>query len=128
MRRPFAAPPTHNCTPCGCSKWPADGFLAGAAKIDVTPKGAYLKEGRTPYFVGEDSKPIGVLMNYGMHPIEYFITGALSADFPVDASRYFERRYPGAISLFVLKPDCAEGKIIEGALKLIDISRTDIVR
>jgi hypothetical protein len=44
-------------------------------------------------FIGEDGMPIGVYMNYAAHPIHYYLTGVLSADFPGDASTYVERRY-----------------------------------
>ena len=44
-------------------------------------------------FIAEDGTPIGVYMNYAQHPINYYLTGVLSADFPGDASRYVERRY-----------------------------------
>lgn len=44
-------------------------------------------------FIGEDGTPIGVYMNYAAHPIHYYLTGVLSADFPGDASEYVERRY-----------------------------------
>lgn len=44
-------------------------------------------------FIGEDGTPIGVYMNYAAHPINYYVTGVLSADFPGDASAYVERRY-----------------------------------
>jgi neutral ceramidase len=43
--------------------------------------------------VGTDHVPIGVLMNYAMHPINYFMTGVLSSDFPGEASRYFEEYF-----------------------------------
>jgi hypothetical protein len=44
-------------------------------------------------FIAEDGTPIGVYMNYAAHPINYYLTGILSADFPGDASTYIERRY-----------------------------------
>jgi neutral ceramidase len=51
-------------------------------------------------FVGADGLPIGVYMNYAMHPINFYLSGLISADFPGEASRYIERRFPGAIALF----------------------------
>ena len=41
-------------------------------------------------FVGEDNVPIGVYMNYAMHPINFYLSGVISADFPGEASRYVE--------------------------------------
>jgi neutral ceramidase len=41
-------------------------------------------------FLGADYVPIGVYMNYGMHPDSFFGSGVLSADFPGEASRYIE--------------------------------------
>ena len=41
-------------------------------------------------FIGEDYIPIGVYMNYAMHPVNFYLTGAISADFPGVASRTIE--------------------------------------
>jgi neutral ceramidase len=41
-------------------------------------------------FLGEDNIPIGVYMNYAMHPINFYLSGVISADFPGEASRYVE--------------------------------------
>ena len=51
-------------------------------------------------FLGEDGMPIGVYMNYAMHPIDFYLSGLISADYPGEASRYIERRYPDAIAVF----------------------------
>jgi len=45
--------------------------------------------------IGADNVPIGFYMNYAMHPIDFYLTGVLSADFAGEASRYIERRYDG---------------------------------
>ena len=45
--------------------------------------------------IGADNLPIGFYMNYAMHPINFYLTGVLSGDFPGEASRYLERRYDG---------------------------------
>jgi hypothetical protein len=51
--------------------------------------------------VGEDGVPIGVMMNYAMHPINYYLSGVISADFPGDASRYVEDLFDGrTVALF----------------------------
>jgi neutral ceramidase len=53
-------------------------------------------------FLGADDLPIAVYMNYAMHPIDYFLSGVVSADFPGEASRYVERRYgPKMVGVFV---------------------------
>jgi hypothetical protein len=44
-------------------------------------------------FIGEDYRPIGVYMNYAMHPINFYLRGVISADFPGEASRYVEDFY-----------------------------------
>ena len=50
--------------------------------------------------LGEDGMPIGVYMNYAMHPINFYLSGLISADYPGEASRYIERRFPGAVGIF----------------------------
>lgn len=52
------------------------------------------------YFVDDRDLPIGIVMNYGMHPIDYYLSGIISADFPGEASRYIERRFAGSIAIF----------------------------
>jgi hypothetical protein len=44
-------------------------------------------------FLGEDHVPIGVYLNYAMHPINFYLSGAISADFPGEASRYVEELF-----------------------------------
>jgi neutral ceramidase len=41
-------------------------------------------------FLGKDNVPIAVYMNYAMHPINFYLSGVISADFPGEASRYVE--------------------------------------
>ena len=41
-------------------------------------------------FLGSDGVPIGVYMNYAMHPINFYLSGVISADFPGEVSRYVE--------------------------------------
>lgn len=51
--------------------------------------------------IGADNTPIGFYMNYAMHPIDFYLTGVMSADFAGEASRYIERRYDGkAVAIF----------------------------
>jgi neutral ceramidase len=52
-------------------------------------------------FIGEDYKPIGVYMNYAMHPVNFYLRGVISADFPGEASRYIEDLYGnGMVAIF----------------------------
>jgi neutral ceramidase len=44
-------------------------------------------------FLGSDDLPIAVYMGYAMHPIDFYLSGVVSADFAGEASRYIERRY-----------------------------------
>jgi neutral ceramidase len=43
--------------------------------------------------LGRDNIPIGVVMNYAMHPINFYLSGVISADFPGEASRYVEELF-----------------------------------
>jgi neutral ceramidase len=52
-------------------------------------------------FVGADGVPIAVYMNYGMHPINFYQSGVVSADFPGEASRNVEELFEGrTVALF----------------------------
>ena len=44
-------------------------------------------------FLGADNVPIAVYMNYAMHPINFYLSGVVSADFPGEASRYVEELF-----------------------------------
>lgn len=44
-------------------------------------------------FIGNDYVPIGVYMNYAMHPVNFYLSGVISADFPGEASRFVERSF-----------------------------------
>jgi neutral ceramidase len=51
-------------------------------------------------FLGADKRPIAVYMNYAMHPIDFYLTGVISADFAGEASRYIEKRYVKSVAIF----------------------------
>ena len=52
-------------------------------------------------FLGADNVPIAVYMNYAMHPINFYLSGVVSADFPGEASRYIEELFANrAIAVF----------------------------
>lgn len=56
-------------------------------------------------FLGEDDVPIAVYMNYAMHPVNFFRSGVISADFPGDASTYVEEMFDNqTIALFSQAP------------------------
>jgi hypothetical protein len=46
-------------------------------------------------FLANDNVPIAVYMNYAMHPINFYLSGVISADFPGEASRYIEDLFDG---------------------------------
>jgi neutral ceramidase len=52
-------------------------------------------------FIGNDNVPIAVYMNYAMHPINFYLSGVISADFPGEASRYVEDLFDNrAVAIF----------------------------
>lgn len=52
-------------------------------------------------FIGEDHVPIGVYMDYAMHPINFYLSGVISADFPGAASRTVEELFDDkAVAIF----------------------------
>ncbi len=52
-------------------------------------------------FLGEDDVPIAVYMNYAMHPVNFFMSGVISADFPGDATAYIEDMFDNkTVALF----------------------------
>jgi neutral ceramidase len=72
--------------------------------------------------IGEDDMPIGVYMNYAMHPINFFLSGVTSGDIPGDASRYIERRYPGSVAIFSQGAQGDQNPLFTGpAMKLIGV-------
>jgi len=81
-------------------------------------------------FIGEDGTPIGVYMNYAAHPIHYYLTGVLSADFPGDASEYVERRYDDqTVAIFSQGASGDQNTLYEVPfLKLAGARRGDVAR
>ena len=81
-------------------------------------------------FIAEDGTPIGVYMNYAAHPIHYYLTGVLSADFPGDASEYIERRYDGqTVAIFSQGASGDQNALYEVPfLKLAGARRGDVGR
>jgi neutral ceramidase len=60
---------------------------------EPNPEGSSDKTLSVVEFVGEDNVPIGVYMNYAMHPINFYLSGVISADFPGEAARYVEELF-----------------------------------
>jgi neutral ceramidase len=57
---------------------------------EPNPDGSSDKTLAVVEFLGNDNVPMGVYMNYAMHPINFYLSGVISADFPGEASRYVE--------------------------------------
>ena len=57
---------------------------------EPNPEGPSDKTLAVVEFLGADNVPIGVYMNYAMHPINFYLSGVVSADFPGESSRYVE--------------------------------------
>jgi hypothetical protein len=57
------------------------------------PEGASDKTLAVVEFVGADDVPIAVYLNYPMHPINFYLSGVISADFPGEASKYIEELF-----------------------------------
>ncbi len=60
---------------------------------EPNPEGSSDKTLSVVALVGEDQVPIGVYMNYAMHPINFYLSGVISADFPGEAARYVEELF-----------------------------------
>jgi Neutral/alkaline non-lysosomal ceramidase, N-terminal len=89
----------------------------GAAKVDLNVNRDYFTHGQWLQGPNEEGvsdktlavmevldtagQPIAVYMNYAMHPIAFFLSGAISPAFPGAASRYIEGQYPGSVAIFV---------------------------
>ena len=60
---------------------------------DPNPDGPSDKTLAVVELLGDDNVPIGVFMNYAMHPINFYLSGVISADFPGEASQYVEELF-----------------------------------
>ena len=68
---------------------------------EPNPEGPSDKTLAVVEFLGADNVPIGVFLNYAMHPINFYLSGVISADFPGEASRYIEDLFDGrAVAIF----------------------------
>ncbi|WP_187142975.1 neutral/alkaline non-lysosomal ceramidase N-terminal domain-containing protein [Terriglobus albidus] len=60
---------------------------------EPNPQGVSDKTLSVVEFIGADYVPIGIYMNYAMHPINFYLSGVISADFPGEASRTIEEHF-----------------------------------
>jgi neutral ceramidase len=68
---------------------------------EPNPEGSSDKTLSVVEFVGADNVPIGVYMNYAMHPINFYRSGVISADFPGEAAKYVEELFDNkAVAVF----------------------------
>ena len=68
---------------------------------EPNPEGPSDKNLAVVAFLGDDNVPIGVHMNYAMHPINFYLSGVISADLPGEASRYVEDLFDNrAVAIF----------------------------
>ena len=62
---------------------------------EPNPQGVSDKTLSVVEFIGADFVPIAVYVNYAMHPINFYLSGVISADFPGEASRALEAHFDG---------------------------------
>ncbi|SEB50891.1 neutral/alkaline non-lysosomal ceramidase N-terminal domain-containing protein [Terriglobus roseus] len=68
---------------------------------EPNPQGVSDKTLSVVEFIGADFVPIAVYINYAMHPINFYLSGVISADFPGEASRALESHFDGkTVALF----------------------------
>lgn len=65
----------------------------GEWRQQPNPNGPSDKTLAVAAFIGQDHVPIGVFMSYAMHPINFYLSGVISADFPGAASRTVEELF-----------------------------------
>ena len=70
-----------------------DLFVDGQWMQGPNPKGASDKTLAVLAVLDSYDRPLGVYMNYAMHPINFYLSGVVSSDVPGEASRYVEERY-----------------------------------
>jgi neutral ceramidase len=75
--------------------------------------------------IGTDNLPIGFYMNYAMHPIDFYLTGVMSADFAGEASRYLEKRYDGkTVAIFAQGASGDQNPLLVGPMQKLSSLRT----
>lgn len=75
--------------------------------------------------IGKDNLPIGFYMNYAMHPINFYLTGVMSADFAGEASRFIEKRYEGnTVAIFAQGASGDQNPLLVGPMQKLSAFRT----
>lgn len=74
-----------------------DLFADGRWTQGANPAGPSDKALAVVALVDEAGRPIAAYLNYAMHPINFYMSGVISADFAGEAARYVEQRYGGAM-------------------------------
>lgn len=75
--------------------------------------------------IGKDNLPIGFYMNYAMHPIDFYLTGVMSADFAGQASRWIEQRYDGnTVAIFAQGASGDQNPLLVGPMQKLSAYRT----
>jgi hypothetical protein len=72
--------------------------------------------------IGEDDLPVAMMLNYAMHPVNFYLTGVVSPDFAGAASRYVERRFDDkAVAVFTQGASGNQNPLLRGpTFKLIE--------
>lgn len=71
--------------------------------------------------------PIGVYLNYAMHPINFNMSGVVSGDFAGEASRYIERRYgPSTVAIFAQGASGDQNPLLTRAQNKLSRVRSDV--
>lgn len=75
--------------------------------------------------IGRDNLPIGFYMNYAMHPIDFYLTGVMSAAFAGEASRWVERRYDGnTVAIFAQGASGDQNPLLVAPMQKLSAFRT----
>jgi hypothetical protein len=75
--------------------------------------------------IGKDNLPIGFYMNYAMHPIDFYLTGVMSAAFAGEASRWVERRYGGnTVAIFAQGASGDQNPLLVAPMQKLSAFRT----
>jgi hypothetical protein len=70
-----------------------DLFKGGKWYQGINREGPSDKTLSTLFLIGADGRPIGVYLNYAMHPIDFYLSGVISADYAGEASGYIENAF-----------------------------------
>ena len=102
-----------------------DIFTAGQWLQGPNVDGASDKSVAVIEFIGADDKPIAAYINYAMHPINFYLSGVISADVPGEASRYVERQYgPDMVAVFAQGASGNQNPYLVGPLFNLIANRT----